>query len=117
MPIIRNTRVVFRNQIFPLREGFLGRTGNYVFVCPICGDAWGRLETGEPIFPGDNQYIIQPSKCETHGTGTFLPRLYWGDYARKYTHDEILRSLPPGLLLHEVKIVLARILGLGYMEI
>lgn len=60
---------------------FLGKLEGYSYVCPSCGELWGKLLIG----PAGGGFMVLTARCEEHGTryslgGTLItPLLYWGD--------------------------------------
>lgn len=79
-------------------------TGRYVFLCPICGDAWARLDS-----PGGPGTVLEWHgfrwPCREHGDehhcgGSFLQPILWWDIGPA---DKLAR-LPPAVLAHEAAV-------------
>lgn len=106
------SKLVFRGETIDLGSYSLGSSiKGYIYVCPHCGDLWGKLEMG-----GVGVYIINGHPCENHPEswigrpGSFLNRLRWGNYSSRNTWKNV-EALPDGLLRHESLMLAQEILG------
>lgn len=73
--------LVYRSPPNPSGDHFRGNLEGYSYVCPTCGELWGKLIIGAP----GRGFMVITARCEEHGTryslgGTLIsPLLYWGD--------------------------------------
>lgn len=92
----------YRNQ--PLTScGTGGGKGGIIFICPHCGDAWGKV-SGVANF---SQFIPLCNSCEqcppyiSRPPGSFLTPLIWWDFANGNKLSEQLSFADQKLLTHE----------------
>jgi hypothetical protein len=103
-------KLVLRSSVIPLDGYSLGSSARgYVWVCPHCGEAWGKLEMG-----GVGCYITSSHPCENHGGnlgrgGSVLHRVRWGNYTNPDTWKNV-ENLPLGLLRYEALMLAGEIL-------
>ncbi len=67
---------------------------NSVFICPKCGQLWGRINYNalDPPDGWRQSYWAEGRPCTEHGSGSFVTTLRWIDFA----------TLPRALLIHEI---------------
>jgi hypothetical protein len=110
-------RVVFRNTTFPLGGSKRGGLKGIVYVCPTCGEAWGKLELAD-----SGSYMVAcNSPCDLHGDdwhigGSFLMPLVWWDHTGPKTVRGTLPDLSPEFLRHEALMKAEAILSKGYCK-
>lgn len=67
---------------------------NRAYLCPTCGEVWGRIYLADP---STNRWVAFHTPCEKHPISWLWPAgCFWSDLNRDFTD-----TFPPEVLLRE----------------